>query len=360
MNYVVHGGFKRVFVITGTRSFAHFDGVAFLKQLSKQAAIEIVIGIPQIQTYENLLALQKKAISFAPDLVLGIGGGSVLDSAKLISVVCGAPISEPNKWLGPAFQQLRRETGLVLVPTTAGSGSEATHFSVLYFGDVKHSISSAQLLPDRVVLDSALVESGSALQLAASGLDALCQSIESLWARKATPESRHFAKSALKTLAPEIVGFVNGDLSRAGQMQWGSHLAGHAINLSTTTAPHALSYFLTAELGIPHGIAVASTLGYFLDCLDREQGKTEFHSRDLEVAIGTVKRVLGIANGRRGVEFFEELFEQLGLRAPESYWPLEEKTLSLWMDSVNYERLTNFPLEISRSDLPEILGLNQN
>ena len=150
------------------------------------------------------------------------------------------------------------------IPTTAGTGSEATHFAVIYVDGKKKSIASQQLLPDVVILDPQLTDNMPAYVSACSGFDALSQAIESYWSRAATPLSQLYAAMAIEVLLVELPQAVNSNSRLArDKMQMAANWAGKAINISKTTAPHAMSYVITQEFGIPHGHAVALTLGKF-------------------------------------------------------------------------------------------------
>ena len=108
--------------------------------------------------------------------------------------------------------------------------------------------------------------SGSPYQRATSGIDAVCQSIESSWAVASNEISRRYARHALRFLLPSLRAFVaTGDPISASAMTIGAHLSGRAIDISKTTGAHALSYFVTKRFDIPHGNAVALTLGSFID-----------------------------------------------------------------------------------------------
>ena len=199
-----------------------------------------------------------------PELVIALGGGTAIDLGKLIGTLAGQQACAREIITGTAGIQ-QSGPPLIAVPTTAGTGSEATHFAVAYVDGVKYSVAHNALLPDYAVVDSTLTHSLPASITAATGLDAFCQAIESIWAVGATDESVEYAtesaslswKSLVRATQNPTAG-IRHDMCRA------SHLAGKAINISKTTASHALSYSITSEYGVPHGIAVAVTLSPML------------------------------------------------------------------------------------------------
>jgi alcohol dehydrogenase class IV len=192
------------------------------------------------------------------DCIVAVGGGATIDAAKLIAL--RASNSRPiDQLIKDGFSP--NEIPLVAVPTTAGSGSEATHFAVLFVDQKKYSLAHSSLRPRWAVVDPSLTHSVPQRVAAAAGLDALCQSIESLWSRNADSESVAFAGEALRLVADNLYAAVkNRDPGSQARLSLGSHLAGQAINRSFTTVCHALSYALTSKYGITHGLAAAATM----------------------------------------------------------------------------------------------------
>lgn len=357
LNYVRRGNFRRVFIFSGQRSFFWFEANRFVEELLKFTAVMRLAEVRPNPDFDSLRLGVEAVSKHDPDIIIGIGGGSVLDLAKLSRALRDNPTVDPATLTTDAPHLNVRTTQLVLVPTTAGSGAEATHFAVLYRDGIKHSVAGESLLADHIVLDSALVRRGEPQQLAASGLDALCQCIESLWARAATVESRKTAYEGLVALSSSLVGMVRGDKRLAEPLLWGSHMGGRAINVSKTTAPHALSYYLTSHFGVPHGIAVASTIGHFIDhflvTIDRNGSVTQYERE----AASSIRRALELKDNQTAVDYFHFLFLRLGLQSPQLFWPREPLLVEAWLRSANQERLQNHPLSLDPEDLPKILGL---
>lgn len=357
LDYISSKNFGRVLLVTGHRSFSWFDDKGFVDKISEIAETMRWSDVHPNPEFLNLKEGLEVVSSFNPDVIIGVGGGSVLDMAKLLGALHQRESSEVDAITTGSVDFRARKVRLVLVPTTAGSGAEATHFSVLYREAVKHSIAGKSLLPDHILLDSALVTTGEPLQLAASGLDALCQCIESIWARDATSESREKAIAGLRKVVSSLIGFVQGDASLAGDIQLGSHLGGQAINISKTTAPHALSYFLTIRLGVPHGIAVASTIGYFIDHHTGSSKPNFSPNKKLGAKLDIIRETLALGEGGSATEYFEALFKRLGLNEPRSYWPRDADAVAAWVDSANHERLRNHPVLLGKKDLFQVLRL---
>jgi alcohol dehydrogenase len=331
LDYVSNKHFTRVFLVTGHRSFSWFEDRGFIDKLTSIAEVTRWSEARPNPEFLNLKeGLEEVAIA-NPDIIVGVGGGSVLDMAKLLAVLHHRDLAEVDAVTSGTLDLSTREVHLALVPTTAGSGAEATHFSVLYRDTVKFSIAGSGLLPDHIVLDPSVVTSGDRMQLAASGLDALCQCVESIWARGATEQSRKHAVEGLQLVAQSLIAFVQGDESLAGDLQWGSHLGGHAINTSKTTASHALSYFLTMRFGVPHGIAVASTLGYFIEHHHKSLEAGNSSNKEVGSDLKTIRSTLGLTGKDSAIDFFQSLFDKLELGRSRSYWPKNSGEINEWV-----------------------------
>lgn len=233
----------------------------------------------------------------APEIVIAVGGGTVMDAAKVLNAILASALPAAGLLAEDLSEVLRRPVRpLLAIPTTAGTGAEATSFAVLYDGDKKHSIEHPALMPSDVLLVPDFTASVPPYQAACSGFDAFAQATESLWARGATDESRAYARKALRLCRclPDAV-HAPTPLVRA-DMQQAAYWSGRAINISKTTAAHAFSYVLTAHYGVPHGHAVAMLLPAIIACNRPAMGAVfdDFPEID-SAAVATLARSLGLA-----------------------------------------------------------------
>jgi alcohol dehydrogenase class IV len=342
-------GARRVLLVCGARSFEASGAAAILPELRRVASVHRWSEFapnPDLTELARGLAIVEE---LRPDLVLGIGGGTALDLAKLLCAFQG--ITEPEKLADAirAGSPAGRELPLVLAPTTSGSGSEATHFAVVYIGEDKYSVAGGPLRPDVAILDPALTLSGTLYQRASCGIDAVSQAIESLWAVAATERSRAWARHALRLLVPAIERFVHEPDDRCARaMAIGSHLAGRAIDITRTTAAHALSYAITKRYGVSHGHAVALTLGGFIEAHAlpgrlREGVDPVAHER----AMAEILHRLGAVDGAGGRSRFRALLDRLGLERP---------TVDIGIvRAVNLQRLANNPMPFEQAELAAIV-----
>jgi alcohol dehydrogenase class IV len=298
--------------------------------------------------------------SVRPDIVIGVGGGSSMDMAKLLCALEDAPAHDLDALIKAEIPVSARRMRLALVPTTAGSGSESTHFAVVYIGDVKYSVAGPALLPDIAIIDPALSESTSLYQRAASGMDAIAHGVESLWAIAGSPESRNLALRGLRLLLSAIEDFVKDPLpGSAAAMAMGSHLAGGAINTSKTTAAHALSYGITRRYGVSHGHAVSLTLGAFMDAHAQAQAadlrspdRLSAHRQAMEDIAGLLGASDPSESGRRFTDLARRVGLPMGLSAIGVTRPSEIRGLAM---AVNGQRLANNPVRFSVDELAGLL-----
>ncbi len=188
---------------------------------------------------DNVLDAVIFSVANRCDIVIGLGGGSVIDVAKMTA----AELKLPR----------------IMMPTTAGSGSEVTHEAVLKVDGRKRAFVDAAMVPDVAIVDPDLMETMPARLTAACGMDALAHAIESRDSRKSSLLVRTLAGEAYRLIRGNLRGAVDGVPAALEAMALGSLLAGMAFGNSGTSLCHALSYPLT-NLGTPHGQAVAAML----------------------------------------------------------------------------------------------------
>ena len=190
------------------------------------------------------------------DAIIAVGGGSSIDVAKCIKLYCK---------MDPSVNYLTQEYAdtdvlLIAIPTTAGTGSESTRYAVIYYEGKKQSVTHESIIPNYAVLDSSVLKTLPIYQKKCTMLDALCQGIESLWSVNSTEQSRDFSMMAVSIIMRHMDAYLEGEDAAAEKIMEAANYAGRAINITQTTAAHAMSYKLTSMYGLPHGHAVAVCL----------------------------------------------------------------------------------------------------
>mgnify|MGYP001181497977 FL=1 len=187
---------------------------------------------------------------------MAIGGGAIIDYAKIANVV-EFKDNLKNLIINHSYPFKDRFTKLAVIPTTAGSGAEVTSNAVIYVDGIKHSFESELLVPDNFFLIPEFLISAPNKIKASAGFDAIAQALESLVSKKSNEQSVGYATKSLRISINSYISFLNDpNLLNATEMSIASNLAGKAISISKTTAPHAVSYPFTSLFNISHGQAV--------------------------------------------------------------------------------------------------------
>ena len=193
------------------------------------------------------------------DIILAIGGGSVMDAAKLCSLLKGSSYTVKDLLSDPLLATKQLKT--VMIPTTCGTGSEATCNAIVAIPEEqsKKGIVNAEMIPDYVILDAQMISGLPAPIVAATGVDALAHVVECFTSKKATPLSDTYAVAGAKLIFRNIERAYNNpaDMEAKNSMLLGAFYGGVAITGSGTTAVHALSYPLGGKYHIAHGVSNA-------------------------------------------------------------------------------------------------------
>ncbi len=274
------------------------------------------------------------------DCLVSIGGGSSIDVAKGIKYIL------KNKGLKH-----------IAIPTTSGTGCESTQFAVVYKEERKISLDSEELLPNVAILDGSLIASLSDFQKRCTLLDAMCQCIESHWSVNSTEESREYSLTGLNMILSNREQYLQNDPEANKNMLIGANFSGRAINITRTTAPHALSYVITKEHGIPHGCAVALTIIQFWKYLLSNLKNTTHPMGEsfMEDRLNELSRVFGGDTLYEGLDAANKIIIET---LPEMH--TENFNVSKISSSIDKDRLRNFPLDLNNDDIAEITNLSLN
>lgn len=298
-----------------------------------------------------LLACVENAKRAGADLVMGLGGGSSMDIAKLAAVMLLS--EQPLKELYGIGNVVGKRAPLVQVPTTAGTGSEVTNITILTTGETtKMGIVSHQLYADRVLLDGELTVGLPPMQTAATGIDAMVHAIEAFTSQhKKNLLSDVFAKEALRLMAPSLVTACEngGDRMAREAMLLGANLAGQAFSNSPVAAVHALAYPLGGHFHLPHGLSNALMLGPVLRYNMRAAAPLYAQLADVVMGPGQGD---AMARSAEFVRFMEALMDRTGAPRRLRDCDVGEDSLErLAKDAMLQARLlVNNPVEITERD----------
>lgn len=226
--------------------------------------------------YQDVERVMDEAAGYDGDLIIAIGGGSVMDAAKLCSVLKGADYTVRDLLQDPTIAQKQIKT--LMIPTTCGTGSEATCNAIVAIPEEqsKKGIVNDNMIPDYVFLDPQMIRRLPQSIIAATGVDALAHVVECYTSLKATPFSDTYAMAGAKLIFHNIREAYNDadNMEAKSNMMLGAFYGGVAITGSGTTAVHALSYPLGGKYHIAHGVSNAILFAHVMEfnedaCKDR-------------------------------------------------------------------------------------------
>ena len=277
------------------------------------------------------------------DTILAVGGGSSMDVAKCIKLYC--KMDKKKLFLNQEY----KDTGikLIVIPTTAGTGSESTRYAVIYYDGKKQSVTHDSIIPNVAILEPKVLKTLPLYQKKCTMLDALCQGIESWWSVNSTDESKEYSKIAVETIMKwwrEYI-FENTDESAKNIME-AANYAGRAICITQTTAAHAFSYKITSLYKLPHGHAVAVCLPeiwqYMIDnmdgCIDGRGQKY------LAGIFSDISKAMSCDDPDTAVSMFRQILSEMDINGPVA--TNREEELDILSSSVNPIRLKNNPVII--------------
>jgi len=303
-----------------------------------------IAGEPTLENFEKLAAFARAAGAGA---VVGVGGGSALDLAKVVATVLThdgavAQYVGPNKFVRPGVP-------LLLVPTTAGTGAEATRNAMVIAGGRKAFIISQFIVPYAAVLDPLLTVTLPARITAATGLDALSHAVESYMSTGANPFSRAMSLQAVSIIAHWLPTACRegSNLEARRAMLAAAYMAGLSLNGGAILG-HSLAYTITNRTGLPHGVTCAMSLPY---CVAYGQPGSAEALDDVARATG----VAGVQSSRELLLWMHELNRELGIPLSLQAAGLPEKDLPGMADEVLslYPRPNN-PVPLARARLLEL------
>lgn len=270
------------------------DGVlASLRDVGYTALLLTDFG-PELHD-DQVDSAARKAREARVGAVVGIGGGSVLDAAKMISLLVTNE-GASRDWLG-VVEPDRPRSPLVLMPTTIGTGAEVTRISMITIDGEKRVSSCRSFVPELVVLDPGFVDGLPASVKGSTGMDALAHATESVMSTTSSPITELHAFEAIRIIVADLPAAYDGDIEATGRVQWAAYLAGLALNAGVVLG-HSLAYAINHEKPLPHGTTCAVALPY---CIAYNQhleprlatalarALTQGASEDLKFAAETVK-----------------------------------------------------------------------
>jgi len=285
------------------------------------------------------------------DGIIVVGGGSAIDVAKCIKLYSNLPgDGTKGAWLKADI--IPNNIPLLAMPTTAGTGSEATRYAVIYYEGAKQSITSERLIPESVIMDPNALKTLPLYHKKATMCDALCHAIESFWSVNSTDQSKEYSKAAIQGVIEHMEGYLNNtEEGRAGMLR-AANTAGKAINITQTTAGHAMCYKITSLFGYAHGhAAILCDRVLFPWMIENTDKCIDPRGEEyLRKTLDEIGIAMGCADAKSGSDKLVKIFNRLEFEpfkaSAEQYEELK--------NSVNPVRLKNHPITLDEETIDKL------
>ena len=285
------------------------------------------------------------------DSIIAVGGGSAIDVAKCIKLYSDLPgTGTDGAWLNERI--VPNNIPFLAMPTTAGTGSEATRYAVIYYKGAKQSITSESFIPETVLMDPNALRTLPLYQKKATMCDALCHAIESFWSVNSTDESKEYSKVAIQGVIENMEGYLNNTEEGRNGMLRAANTAGKAINITQTTAGHAMCYKITSLFGSAHGhAAILCDRVLFRWMIDNTDKCIDPRGEEyLKKTLDEIGLALGCFDARSGADKLVEIFERLEFDVPNA----SENQYGELKTSVNPVRLKNHPIKLDEETIDKL------
>ena len=343
---------KNILLITGKKSLNFSGFKKLLIYRNFKSIMKIFYKKREIPEISELKFLIKKINNINPDLIIALGGGCVIDYAKLANTLYDTKNLE-KKIIEDKLNLKSKKTQILAIPTTAGSGAEVTKFSVIYINKIKYSVENNLLKPDFYSLIPKLVINSPKIIRASSGFDAIAQAVESIFSKKGNFDSLKYSSKSLKLSIKIFLKFVNNpSLHNSSRMLKAANLSGKAINISRTNAPHAFSYLFSSRYKILHGIAVSI---FFIEIINLYYS-TAVKERDINL-IKKFSVFFKLIKQNNIIEFnnlFQDFFLKSGIKKYLYKFLKNIKYKDCFDFYVNLRRIKNSPIKINKNEVSRL------
>ncbi len=348
--FISENGIKSIFLVHGS-SLSRLAIRTYIDSLREHLGVHIV-SFSDFQPNPEYDSIVKGVELFNRencDAIVAVGGGSAIDVAKCIRLF--SRMDHSKSYMEQEI--VSNDIPFIVMPTTAGTGSEATRFAVYYHNGEKQSATDDSSIPSLVIMDPSVLETLPDYQKKVTMLDAMCHAVESYWSVNSTEESKSYAKEALKLIIDNKDSYLANEEQGNANMLKAANIAGKAINISFTTAGHAMCYKITKMYDVPHGYAaalcVAKLWRYMIDntdkCIDK-RGSTYISKVFDELAV-----IMGGKDIQDGPVLFGKFLEELNLDVPK---PRSSEDYDILIKSVNMDRMKNHPIRLDESVIRDL------
>ena len=352
---IVFKKYQKILIVAGSTSFFTSKANIIIDKITLEKKTLIFLKKKKIPEIDELTSLIKTIKNFNPDLIITIGGGAVLDLAK----VANSLVFEKNikKNIINNTYTTKNFCDLLAIPMTAGTGAEVTTNAVIYIKNKKYSVEGKLVKPNHMaLLPELIVRNRKKNIINSSAFDCFAQSVESMFSKRSNQKSLNFSKKSIEIFLENYKKFINNrSVNRAYSMCLSSYYSGKAISISKTIAPHAISYPFTSYYNVDHGHAVSLTFDSFLE---HNYNNIEYSTSnfDLKKRYKILFNLLNVKNIFELVQKIKTIKKDLSLKSKLSIINSKiPNNLNLIVKDVNLQRLNNNPIDIQKKDILNIL-----
>ena len=261
---------KKAIIVVGGGSMKRFGFLDKVEAYLKEAGMEVELfeGVEPDPSVETVMKGAEAMRKFQPDWIVSIGGGSPIDAAKAMWIFYEYPEMTFEKAIIPfGLPELRQKARFVAIPSTSGTATEVTAFSVItdYKAKIKYPLADFNLTPDVAIVDPALAQTMPPQLTAHTGMDALTHAVEAYVAGLQSSFSDPLAMQAIVMVKEHLLKSFNGDVNSRNEMHIAQCLAGMAFSNALLGITHSMAHKTGAVFHIPHGCANAIYLPYVID-----------------------------------------------------------------------------------------------
>mgnify|MGYP002836406493 CR=1 FL=1 len=354
-SFILDNNFKKIFILVGNQSFNLSGLKEFFFNKFNNKDLKFYFKKAAFPEYVELIDIILKIKIFSPDLIIAAGGGSVLDYAKIANVL-DLNDNLKNEIKHSSCKLKKKKRKLLAIPTTAGSGAEVTSNAVIYLDGVKYSVEGELIKPDFFLLIPEFISGATNKIKASAGFDAIAQAMESLMSKKSNEQSVSFAKKSLDLSLNYFTNFLsNPNYQNTCAMSLAANLSGEAINISKTTAPHAVSYPFTSLFNISHGHAVSLTINKFMIF-----NYKNLHSSEVNFDLKERFKILFEKTKSNNISEFDLFLKKIKKTANLEY-NFEKLGIDIKLsvpkilENINNQRLSNNPVMVDKEIVKKIL-----
>jgi alcohol dehydrogenase class IV len=326
---------KKAVLVLGGGSMKKFGFVDKALEYLKEAGIEVKLieGVEPDPSVETVFKGAELMREFNPDWIISMGGGSPIDAAKAMWIFYEYPDFTFEKAVVPfGLPELRQKARFIAIPSTSGTATEVTAFSVItdYKTEIKYPLADFNITPDIAIVDSELAETMPPTLTAHTGMDALTHAIEAYVATLHSPFTDPLALQAIEMIYDYLVKSYDGDKDAREQMHYAQCLAGMAFSNALLGITHSMAHKTGAVFHIPHGCANAIYLPYVID----------FNKKDALDRYAQIAKRLGLAGTTNNelvdslTSLIKELNKKMGIPTTLKEYGIDETEFNSKVDMI--------------------------